>query len=164
MSLKQTPPWWFTKQLRSLHPYHMITMYEQMLTGLKREKFLIVTDRKANLKGEKSARQWWCTTFMNCLIPMFPQFCQAACHEPGKGVPLDGRRNKVLGWLALRHWVTPPCFINSTHASVSRPVTRFSKDLICFQRELWLNRALPIYERKICISYHNPGILHSMNS
>lgn len=86
------------------------------------------------------------TIFMNCLIPMSPQFYQAACHEPGKGVPLDGRRNKVLGRLALRHWVTPQCFINTAHASVSRPVTRFSKDLVCFQRELWLNGALPIYD------------------
>lgn len=87
------------------------------------------------------------TIFMNCLIPMSPQFCQAVCHEPGKGVPLDGRQNKVLGWLALRHWVTPWCFINTAHASVSRPVTRFSKDLVCFQRELWLNGALPTNER-----------------
>lgn len=76
------------------------------------------------------------TIFMNCLIPMSPQFYQAACHEPGKGVPLDGRRNKVLERLALRHWVTPQCFINTAHASVSHPVTRFSKDLVCFQREL----------------------------
>lgn len=51
------------------------------------------------------------TSLMNRLIPMSPQLYQAACHEPGKGVPLDGRRNKVLGWLALRHWVTPQCFI-----------------------------------------------------
>lgn len=86
------------------------------------------------------------TILMNRLIPMSPQFYQAACHEPGKGVPLDGRRNKVLGWLALRHWVTPQCFINTAHASVSRPVTGFSKDLVCFQRELWLNGALPIYD------------------
>lgn len=72
MSLKQTPPWWFTKQLRFLHPYHMITMYEQMLTGLKREKFLIVTDRKVDFKGRKISQAVVAHNFHELSDPYVP--------------------------------------------------------------------------------------------